>query len=409
MRKTCLAALIAALPFAVPPGAARAEDMKLSTEIGQKGLSAVEARLSDLLEPTEAERFALGGVRFLRTVEAALQMQAREGLYDPTGMVPFLRFGDRAAVAADPSRPLRPEAVRELFDGVVNGLNEARQPLGQLGATDFSVEINLQDLWFDVNEDGKRTPDEGLMQLFGPALMGWRWSERAPDAPAPVVHFDAADAAWLTAYCHLLQGLGDIIIAYDPTEPIRSVQDAKARMAALSSAPGSGDPQAYAYFATATDTAAIMIKALDQDPDKTRLHAARDHFLAMVADNRRFWDAVGRETDNDHEWLPNDRQTSALGLDLPPGTGAHWLKVLADMEAILKGERLIPYWRTGTGVGLNIANLFNDPRPVDLVDWIQGAGALPYLQQGTLADADAWAAFEDMTQGQAMLLTLYLN
>ena len=49
--------------------------------------------------------------------------------------------------------------------------------------------------------------------------------------------------------------------------------------------------------------------------------------------------------------LPNDKQQSALGLTLPPGTGAVWLSVLEDAEALLKGTKLAPYWRQRGGWG----------------------------------------------------------
>jgi hypothetical protein len=96
-------------------------------------------------------------------------------------------------------------------------------------------------------------------------------------------------------------------------------------------------------------------------------------------------------------------------LTLPPGTGATWLSVLADGEALLKGEKLIPYWRLGDGAGVNLARMFTDPAPIDVKDWIQGTGALPYLEKGDTITPESWRQFEAMMGGDAMLMSLWLN
>ena len=157
------------------------------------------------------------------------------------------------------------------------------------------------------------------------------------------------------------------------------------------------------------DLIAIVIATLQQTPDAARMTSAQAHFLAMIADNRRFWAAVALETDNAAEWLPNDKQQSALGVTLPPGTGAVWLAVLNDAEGLLKGTKLAPYWRQEGAAGVNIAKIFTDPRPADLAGWIQGWAAMPYLEKGPLVSAQNWSAFEQMMGGEAMMLSFYLN
>ncbi len=56
--------------------------------------------------------------------------------------------------------------------------------------------------------------------------------------------------------------------------------------------------------------------------------------------------------------------------------------MLADAEAVLKGERLVPYLWLGEEAGVNVGRMFTDPRPIDIPMWIQGLGALPYLEKG---------------------------
>jgi hypothetical protein len=389
---------LALLLFAAAPAAAQ----DISAEIAGTGLAATEARLAALPAPTEADRFALGGIRFLRAVEATFQTRYRTGMSDPTGTIPFLRLDQGAA----PDASFAPDDVAALFTAAATGMATAREPLADLATgPEFALTIRLGDLWFDVNADATRTPDEDLMALLGPSLLGWRWFDRDPATPAPTITFDRADAAWLSAYTHLLEGVSEVILAYDPTDALTRAATARDGMRAIS------PPYAEEFFVITpfVDAVWVMLDALDQQPDAARLSKAQAHFLSMVADNRSFWAAVETETDNTAEWLPNDRQTSALGLTLPPGTGATWLSVLADGEALLKGEKLIPYWRLGDGAGVNLARMFTDPAPIDVKDWIQGTGALPYLEKGDTITPESWRQFEAMMGGDAMLMSLWLN
>ncbi|MCZ8078975.1 MAG: hypothetical protein O9289_05430 [Rhodobacteraceae bacterium] len=389
---------LALLLLAAAPAAAQ----DISAEIAGTGLTATEARLAALSAPTEADRFALGGIRFLRAVEATFQTRYRTGMSDPTGTIPFLRLDQGAA----PDASFAPGDVAALFTQAATGMASAREPLADLATgPEFALTIRLGDLWFDVNADATRTPDEDLMALLGPSLLGWRWFDRDPATPAPTITFDRADAAWLSAYTHLLEGLSEVILAYDPTDALTRAATARDGMRAIS------PPYAEEFFVITpfVDAVWVMLDALDQQPDAARLSKAQAHFLSMVADNRSFWAAVETETDNTAEWLPNDRQTSALGLTLPPGTGATWLSVLADGEALLKGEKLIPYWRLGDGAGVNLARMFTDPAPIDVKDWIQGTGALPYLEKGDTITPESWRQFEAMMGGDAMLMSLWLN
>jgi len=389
---------LALLLLAAAPAAAQ----DISTEIASTGLTATEQRLTALPSPSEADRFALGGVRFLRAVEATFQARYRTGMTDPTGTIPFLRLDQGAA----PDAAFAPGDVAALFAQAATDMAAAREPLTNLATgPEFALTIRLADLWFDVNADATRTPDEDLMQLLGPSLLGWRWFDRDPATPAPIITFDRADAAWLSAYTHLLEGVSEVILAYDPTDALTRAATARDGMRAIS------PPYAEEFFVITpfVDAIWVMLDALDQQPDAARLSKAQAHFLSMVGDNRSFWAAVETESDNTAEWLPNDRQTSALGLTLPPGTGATWLSVLADGEALLKGDKLIPYWRLGDGAGVNLARLFTDPAPIDVKDWIQGTGALPYLEKGDTITPENWRQFEAMMAGDAMLMSLWLN
>ena len=379
----------------------------LSAEIGRAGIAATEARLAALPAPADDERFALGGLRFLAALEQSFHIRWQNGMTDSTGMFPFLRL----PVPENPQpQPLDPGAVAAIFTAADARLGQARAALQPIAAnSDFGLEVNLGDLWFDVNANTTRDPGEDLLDIAGPVLLGWRWTDRAPGSPTPVIRFDAADAAWLTAYAHALQAISQVVLAYDPTEPLTRILTARAALEAF------GPPPLDAYLGMESDglgtidLIALVLATLEQQPDAARMGLARDHLLAAIAANRDFWARVATETDNAAEWLPNARQTSAFGLALPEGTAESWQAVLSDGEALLRGEKLAPYWRSGEGGGINLAKVFSDPRPVDVAGWVQGWAALPYLEAGPRVSAENWSRFESLAGGEPMLMALWFN
>jgi hypothetical protein len=391
-------AVLTAALLAATPGFA----FDISDEIGKQGIQPTLTMIESLSRiHTPEEKFAQGGLEFLRAVEIGLQTRWRLGVNDSLGILPILRL----PVPENPNpAPTDPAFVATFFTEVAARMEAARLPLEEIAATDdFALVIDLADLWFDVNADSARNPGEDASAILGPMLMGWQWDARDPATPLPVVRFDTADAAWLMAYTHLLQGISETVLAYDPTAAITRVFEANAAMGAVS------DTADYFDLGRFADSTAIVIGALEQEPDKPRLAAAHAHFLQMIAENRRFWGAVLLETDNDREWLPNDAQQSALGLTLPPGTGQLWMGVLSDGEALLNGKALIPYWRAAEGRGINLRRMFLEPAPIDLMGWVQGYAALPYLEEGRAVSADNWRRFETLMFSDTLLMAVFLN
>jgi hypothetical protein len=140
----------------------------------------------------------------------------------------------------------------------------------------------------------------------------------------------------------------------------------------------------------------MALEALAGAPDPARTRAVRDGLLLVVAENRRFWRLVARETDDAAEWIPNKAQVSATGLPFPPDTGPVWLAVLDDAEAVLLGETLVPFWRVGPGAGLDLGAMLEDPPDLGLVGLVQGHALVPYLREGPLADGSSLRLFSEM-------------
>lgn len=378
-----------------------------SALIAAEGLSRAEAVLAALPTPTPSERFALGGVRFLGGVERALQLRYRAGLSDGLTMLsglPVLRL----PIPENPSpEPFEPAVIADLFEAVSADMAEAAGALDMIeDGDDVAVVIDMADLWFDIDADGARSPGEGLADVAGTLLA--TGFEEAP-LPAPAIRFDTADAAWLKAYAHLLGAFSQGVLALGPTEAIARVVEARTAFAAT---PPTPDPYGYGMedqFGDAIDLAAMALEALDGAPDPARTRAVRDQLLLTVAENRRFWRLVARETDDEAEWIPNKAQVSATGLPFPPDTGPVWLAVLDDAEAVLTGEALIPFWRVGPSVGLDLAALLDDPPDLGLAGLVQGHALVPYLREGPLASAASLRLFSGMVGGRAPLYAVVLN
>jgi len=392
-------ALALALTLAASPVMAET----LSEEIGRAGLGETEARLAALPSPTNEELFALAGLRFLGGVEAALQLRWQTGIRADWSELPILRL----PIPENPTaRPFVPADFTALITGLDADMEAAREALARLGDGPFALDIRLADLWFDIDGNGQRGKGEDIGSVAGLTLGGGRMVNAA--AADPVITFDTADAAWLSAYTNFLSGFASVTLAYDPEPAIQRVMDSSAAIYALwgdTPPPNALDMM----FGRQVDRIAMVLHALSKTPDKALAADAHAHFLAMITENRRFWSLVALEEDNHNEWVPNARQVSGLGVFVPPETGERWLAVLAEAERALKGEVLIPHWRYGAEAGINLKRAFEDPPAVDLVTWIQGEGLLPYAEKGPRMTTQAWNDFERLVSGDAVLFAVFLN
>ena len=422
MRLACLtAALALAAPF-LPALATAAPSEDWSARIAADGLAATATAIEALAAPTPDDRLALGAARFLGGVEKALQARWAIGQSKEISFLPVFRL----PLAPNPApAPFDPALLETTLAGLSADMDTARAALADIPeAADIALDLRLEDLWLDINASGSRDPGEGTLDLAGFMLASQaRWNPETgqmmppPQVPATIpVTFDTADAAWLSAYTHLLSATSDLVRAFAPTEPVRRVYEGRMAMAKagigglfdLNRQAGTSP----ARYPNEIDAAAMAILALRQQPLPERTRAARDHFLAMIADNRRFWTLVAAETDNRQEWIPNATQTAALGMAFPQGMDIAWQDVLADGEKLLKGELLVPYRAAGdpqAGIGFDIGGWLESPGPIDLVEWLHGMGMQPWLKQGALVDSRSWAALEQMTSGNALLFAVFLN
>ena len=159
-----------------------------------------------------------------------------------------------------------------------------------------------------------------------------------------------------------------------------------------------------------------------------RMAAALGHFEQVIALSRTTWKWIREETDNDREWLPGPTQNSVVLADRVGGPlGANWEKVLDRTELVLQGKELIPFWRGYAGgnalvffnnssnmkfhpeLGVNLRKVFTQPKRFDLVLWIQGTGAAPFLEKGNTIDLQAWQDLSQSFGGRLPFFSFWIN
>lgn len=389
---------LAALLISTAP--ALADDTTTTSLIAEKGLSATMAELES--SPASPDRdMALAAVRFMSGIESASQARWRIGATESLIPAPILG----TSLPRNPSPELMaPDFLNQLFADLSDAMQSTRDLLND--DEEAALVLRLPDLWLDMDANGQRGPSEGLLEL---ALIP------LPDGVDGEIRFDTADTEWLRAYTHLIEAAATLILAFDPEPALTrkiALEEALGEQFATAAKNPENDQSFNSeaqYFGPIIDRATVVIETLRNQPDKDRISAAVEHVHAMIAANRKFWSQVAAETDDDREWIPSDRQKSALGFELPDGAGETWLAVLDDAELALNGERLIPYWRFAPGHGVDLKHWLDDPQPVDLVGWIQGSAALPHAREGQTISRDSWQDFTGMFGNRAGLYMVLFN
>ncbi len=399
MNKTQLAALAGFALASCAPNAHTIEpDLVPWQEVlATEGLSAAEANLRARPEAPETS-FALGAVQFLRASEAIMQVRY-DNATTPLEILP----GMRNRLPANPDAEFDPAFIEIAMLQALEHLSRAESSLEQVAGEAFAIEVSMADIWFDVNANGSREAWEN-----GLAVMADLNAEPNADFDG-VIRFDSADAHWLKAYVHVMSGMAELTLAVDPTTAIKTVYEGRAQLDAL------GEIEGMFLDNETIDTLATVLLTLRGVPDATRTRAAHQHFRNMITENRAFWTAVEQETDDDREWLPNVSQTSAFGVEVDEDMAQGWQDVLVEIERLLDGETLVPYWRYNngynaeTGVGVNLAKFLQNPGDMDVILWLHGAGAAPYLETGDLAQMQAWDRFTQMTRGDGLMFAVWFN
>lgn len=380
-------------------------------------LGQAETLLADHLRSEPADdlaRFQLGTVRFLKAIEQLAQDASRYGASTRTLQLPFLRLGALGGNNPNPE-PVGYEDVRQMIERFYEGVANAEQTLEPIRDTDLYWELDLSTVGIDFDRDGALGRLETLEATFRLVT-----SRRPNPGEGPVVvGFDSADACWLRGYCHVLLALADAVLAYDHEELFEHTahlffadpRTEFARERDLRNAPAPRRRGFFGDMETLSDLIAAVHLMSFKTREPRRLADAREHLLEMVRLSRKNWELIQQETDDRHEWIPGPNQTSVIPRLAAGGEQIEaWGRFLDEAEAILNGEILLPFWRRGfEDRGLNLRRVFDDPRDFDLILWLQGTAALPYLERGETTDPALWREFQRIFRGQLLGFALWVN
>jgi hypothetical protein len=365
-------------------------DALLAAGAVQDAAAILEAHLEE--HPEDAERrFGLGFVRLFGAVERVGQRLHRHG-FDPK---PARALSYVLPAITELPIPVNeaPEVIsyddwRSLLLDWRADLASVEQALAPLEGRDVGLLLRPQRIRLDLDGDG--VPD--LPLLDGVLVSGALTDLEGADSPQPIaIRFDAADVSWLRGYVALVSALTEVFLAHDARELFE-------RTAQLVF-PKVDSP--YPFLSDWRDGPegdwswlrdfVALIGLLDLEvTEPERMGQALVLLRTSAAHSLALWDSVLSETDDDHEWIPSPTQWGPLGVTLSHGQVSSWQEMLREADRILAGERLVPFWRRGTGQGLNVARVFTEPRRFSLMSWIQGPAAVPYLEEGTLTEPDTW-------------------
>ena len=354
-------------------------------------------------------RFALGIVQFLHAVETRMQVFHRYGLRtDGIGALPVTNLPISPNLKPD---PLDYQTARGVLQGWSNDLAKVEATLAHVKADDLKLPLHFGLIRLDFDGDGKATDEETLWNIY--SQFNQNANVTAEVAKGFVVAVDRGDVDWLRGYCHLLAALSEAVLAYDFEELFNRsgyllFGGVKAPEPFLAT---KHEPGGARMFAEILDLVAAVHLVRLPVAEPKRLQAALGHLESMVALSRSSWKFILTETDDDREWVPNPKQTTVV----PEGKVTKemvqtWTDFLDEFSAILAGKKLAPFWRgENPKLGLNIRRIMIDPRPFDLVLWVQGTALVPYLEEGTVTSPETWSRFNRIFRGEFIGFAIWFN
>ena len=403
----------AAISLAAAPTVASADNVPLVTTAltsgrladGDAALAAAVAR-----DPADANaRFGLGIVRFMRAVEHLGQSLHRYGLRSPRTMdVPILRL----PVPENPHpEVLTYAAFRAMLQTFDDELASADATLETVGATPVELRLDLGAIRLDMAGDGSARGEEPLWTVLSGMSPGRSsGSDAAPNGTVAVL--DNGDAAWLRGYSHLLMAFTDFLLAYDFQPMFDGSFSLFFPRVAGHEGFGRDEDRSSGGFTGVDIEIADLVSLVHlihwpvAEPD--RLERSRAHLLRVVVLSRESWTDILARTSRAVRWMPApDEGTVVPGLAVTRERIDAWQAVLADAEAALEGRKLVPHWRFTKGIDLK--RVFSEPRPLDLVLWITGVNARPYLASGDVISTASWGQMERAFEGNFLTYAFWFN
>ena len=382
-------------------GATPDADAILSSGKFDEGIAALEARLKE--QPKDdAARLGLGVTQFVSAVQRLGQKLA---VYGPRPRFAFAGGPVIAEVPA-PAEPLTYPVLRKINQEWLDDLARIEATLAKITSEEFKLPLHVGRVKLNLG-----TAETRSLTLL-PILQQFRLGGAGREADF-VIAFDRADVDWLRGYCHLLSALSEIMLAYDgqglfDVVAHRFFQHAKVPHEFLLE-PNRTPQGGWFQFEEVADAIAFIHMLRFPLVEPKRMEAALAHVEQTLSLSRQMWKRIQAETDNDHEWIPGPKQKGAINIPVTQEIVDNWLRALDEAEQIVQGKKLLPFWRGKPTRGVNLRKVFLEPRRLDIVLWIQGTDATPYLEEGELTQPDTWQQINRAFGGQFLGFEFWFN
>jgi hypothetical protein len=393
------------------------------------GRLALEDRLREAATDDQA-RFGLGVLIFLDTVEELKQSLFHYGLRSHSQRstpLPFVRL--QVAVNPDPAIISYRDA-RKMIDDFRKGLMETDHHLALIKSEDVTLPLHFGMIKLNFQDENHPNGGESLWSVYSRLTSNTNIDE--DKAKAFYIKFDRGDVHWLRGYCHLLSAICEMYLAYDTRivfehtahlffqnvdSPYKFLGGGKKvygmqsmRREAQHGMEAEAQDVVRGQALDAIDFVAMIHLLNFKISEPQRMQAALNHLEMVISQSRESWKFIMAETGDDHEWLPNPRQTGVIpGIRVTDEMVMSWAKIMDQSDKLLKGEELIPFWRGEHGVGVNLRKAFMEPRDFDLILWVQGTEAMPYLETGKLSDGHIWRDAQSTFGNRFPGFALYFN
>jgi len=378
-----------ALLLAVPAGPAPAVEPVVEKYLLEGKLAEGEkALLAKMQKNTDDDelRFGLGWIYFLQTFEHLGANLYKYGLRTERAFVqPVPQIRQLLPQNPNPEKLTYP-AARQILQTWIDDLNKAETTLAQV--KDPKVKLSLHVGLIKIDPFGQNKPVSAAFlfrQGAGPAPPGG-----VEAVEKFVIGFDRGDVSWLRGYCHFLAAWGELLLAVDGQELFDCTahllfEKVDSPYTFLQEEPRKLDEQRWVNVPLFSDIIALIHLTRLPIKDPARPKKALEHLEAMVAMAKEMWKYILAETDDDNEWIPNPRQKGVVGVAVTQEMVDTWLATVDEAEQILKGKKLLPFWRGTPGDrGVNLRRVFTEPRTFDPFLWVQGTAAGPYLEKGEI-------------------------
>ncbi len=356
-----------------------------------EGEKAITAQLQRT-KKNDQLRFGLAVVQFLSAIERLTQSFYRYGMRDNAGHgmnVPFLRL----PVGGNPSPEVFSyEKAHKIFEVLHDNLAQVEGTLAEITDAKVKLPLHFGLIRFDVNGDSKCEQDEVLWKLF--ADLTHNYQMQLEKAEQFSITFDRGDVHWLQGYCHLLMSLCQIYLAYDSKEFFECTAHMFFQKVESPYTFLNNGKQVHTLRGSDIDVVDLialihLIRWNVSEPE--RMASALHHLEGMVSQSKEMWKSVMAETDDDHEWIPNPLQTGVIpNVHVTNEMVTAWLDLMDKSDSVLKGKLLLAFWRNADGRGVNLRRAFLEPTKLDLVMWVQGPAAAPYLEKGETTKIETW-------------------